>query len=176
MFSFTNPTRYITRDFPNSFMFRYIHLHEVRDLITNLTTDKSCIGVRAKCFKVAGDHIYEAMTKVYNLSIEQGIVPDILKISKVTPVDKGGDITDPTNFSPISVLSIFAQIFEKLVCKQLTSYADNLKQAIDNNFLTCGVFLDFAKAFDTVNHAILLNKLEKYGVRQTQTLHLPFTT
>ena len=69
-------------------MFRYIHSHEVRDLIANLTTDKSCIGVPAKCFKVAGDHIYEAMTKVYNLSIEQGIVPDILKISKVTPVDK----------------------------------------------------------------------------------------
>ena len=40
-----------------------------------------------------------------------------------------------------------------------------MKQAIDNNLLTCGVFLDFAKAFDTVNHAILLNKLEKYGVR-----------
>ena len=189
----SNPTRYITRNFPNSFMFRYIHSHEVRDLITNVTTDKSCIGVPAKCFKVAGDHIYEAMTKVYNLSIEQGIVPHILKISKVTPVDKGGDITDPSNFRPISVLSIFAQIFEKLVCKQLTSYVekyailsqyqcgfkkgrsteqaileitDNLKQAIDNNLLTCGVFLDFAKAFDTVNHAILLNKLEKYGVRR----------
>ncbi|CAH3178481.1 unnamed protein product, partial [Porites lobata] len=44
----SNPTRYITRNFPNSFMFRYIHSHEVRDLITNLTTDKSCIGVPAK--------------------------------------------------------------------------------------------------------------------------------
>ena len=129
---------------------------------------------------------------VYNLSIEQGIVPDIIKVSKVTPVDKGGDITDPTNFRPISILSIFAQIFEKLVCKQLTSYVekydilhqyqfgfrkgrsteqaiveytDILKQAIDNNLFTCGVFLDFAKAFDTVNHSILLNKLEKYGIR-----------
>ena len=91
-----------------------------------------------------------------------------------------------------SILSIFAQIFEKLVCKQLTSYVekydilhqyqfgfrkgrwteqaiveitDILKQAIDNNLFTCGVFLDFAKAFDTVNHSILLNKLEKYGIR-----------
>ena len=128
------------------------------------------------------------MTEVYNLSIEQGIMPDILKIFKVTPVDKGGDITDPTNFRPISVLSIFTPISEKLVCKQLTSYVekyfilsqyqfgfrrgrsteqaileitDNLKQAVDNNLLTCGVFLDFAKAFDTVKHAILLNKLIK---------------
>ena len=83
-------------------------------------------------------------------------------------------------------------IFEKLVCKQLTSYVekydilhqyqfgfrkgrsteqaiveitDILKQAIDNNLFTCGVFLDFTKAFDMVNHSILLNKLEKYGIR-----------
>ena len=187
----SNPTSYITRNFPNSFMFRHIHSYEVRDLIRNLRTNKSCIGVPSKCFKVAGDYIYEAMAMVYNLSIEQGIVPDI-KVSKITPVDKGGDITDPTNFRPISVLSIFAQIFEKLVCKQLTNYVekydilhqyqfgfrrgrsteqaiveitDILKQAIDNNLFTCGVFLDFAKAFDTVNHSILLNKLEKYGIR-----------
>ena len=85
----SNPIRYITRNFPNSFMFRYIHSYEVRDLISNLTANKSCIGVPVKCFKLAGDHIYEAMTEVYNLSIEQGITPDILKISKVTPVDKG---------------------------------------------------------------------------------------
>ena len=155
----------------------------MRDLISNLTTNKTCKGVPAKCFKLAGDHIYEEMTVVYNLSIEQGIMPDILKISKVTPVDKGGDITDPTNFRPTSVLSIFTQICEKLVGKQLTSYVekysilslyqfgfrkgtsteqaileitDNLKQAVDNNLLTCGVFLDFAKAFDTVNHAIYI--------------------
>jgi len=57
-------------------------------------------------------------------------MPDILKISKVTPVDKGGDITDLTNFRPISVLSIFTQIFEKLVCKQLTSYMYVEKHAI----------------------------------------------
>ena len=96
----SNPTRYITRNFPNSFMFRHIRSYEVHDLIANLRTDKSCIGVPAKCYKVAGDHIFEAMTKVYNLSIEQGIVPDILKMSKVTPVDKGGDITDLNKLSP----------------------------------------------------------------------------
>ena len=43
--------------------------------------------------------------------------------------------------------------------------ADNLKNGIDNNLLTCGVFLDFAKAFDTVNHVILLKKMEMYGIR-----------
>ena len=79
----------------------------MRDLISNLTTNKACIGVPAKCFQLAGDHIYEAMTEVYNLSIEQGIMPDILKISKVTPVDKGGDITDPTYFRRPSLSQFF---------------------------------------------------------------------
>ena len=119
-------------------------------------------------------------------------MPDILKVSKVTPTDKGADITETTNFWPVSTLSAFTQIFEKLVYKQLISFiekydilcqyqfgfrkgrsteqaiaeiTDNLKSAIDNNLCTCGVFLDFAKAFDTVNHNILLQKMETYGIR-----------
>ena len=92
----------------------------------------------------------------------------------------------------VSTLSAFTQIFEKLVYKQLINYVekyeilhqfqfgfrkgrsteqaiaqitDNLKNGIDNNLLTCGVFLDFAKAFDTVNHVVLLKKLEMYGIK-----------
>ena len=122
----------------------------------------------------------------------QGLVRDVLKISKITPVDKGGNALDPSNYRPISTLSPFALIFEKLVCKQLLNYIEKhqilnefqfgfrknrsteqsiieitecLKKSIDNNLFTCGIFLDFAKAFDTVNHQILLTKLKKYGVR-----------
>ena len=120
------------------------------------------------------------------------MVPDALKISKVTPVDKGGEITDPFNFRPISTLSTFTQVLEKLVYKQVINYIEkqniiyqcqfgfrkgystsmaiseitnSLKKAIDNNLYTCGIFLDFTKAFDTVIHGILLDKLEVYGIR-----------
>lgn len=108
-----------------------------------------------------------------------------MKISKVTLVDKG----DTTDRRPISTLSTFTQMFEKLVYKQLIGYiekqailfahqfgfwkyhstaqailetTDNLRKAIDQNLYTCtcGVYLDFSKAIDTVlvNHQILLNK------------------
>ena len=99
---------------------------------------------------------------------------------------------DPFNYRPISTLSTPNQIFEKLVCKQLVNYlekheilfefqfgfreghstsqataeiADYLRKAINDNLYSCGVFLDFSKAFDTVNHAILLQKMERYGIR-----------
>ena len=118
------------------------------------------------------------MAAVYNLPTEQGIVSNILKTSKMIPVDKGANITKPSNFRPISVLSMFAQIFEKLVCKQLAIYVEKydisyqyqfgfrkgrstfsqllqklqtiFKQSTDNNnyLFTCGVFLDFAKDFN----------------------------
>ena len=129
---------------------------------------------------------------VFNQSLLQGIFPENFKISKVTPINKGGEEMDPFNYRPISTLSALTQIFEKLVCKQLVNYlekheilyefqfgfrkghstsqaiaeiADKLRKAIDDNLYSCGVFLDFSKAFDTVNHAILLQKMERYGIR-----------
>ena len=157
-----------------------------------LDLNKSSIGVPSRCVKLSCPFISEALTKIFNHSLEQGIVPDLLKISKITPVDKGGDAADPTNYRPIATLSVLSQVFEKLIFKQLNYYIEKrnilfqyqfgfrkghstaqaiaelthtLRKAIDNNLYTCGIFLDFSKAFDTVNHEILLKKLESYGVR-----------
>ena len=100
-----DPLVYIQRSFLNSFVFRGICEYEVFDKIMNLKVKKSTIGIPRKCLKLAANHIYEALTTVFNNSLQLGIFPDIFKISRVTPVDKGGNDLDPSNYRPISTLS-----------------------------------------------------------------------
>ena len=118
--------------------------------------------------------------------------PEIFKISKVTPIFKSGSLSELGNYRPIAVISPFSKVLERLVYDQLVSYlekecllfnfqfgfrkgysteyailetVEKLKSAVDDQKITCGIFLDFSKAFDTINHHILLEKLYKYGIR-----------
>ena len=116
-------------------------------------------------------------------------MPDVFKVSKVTPIFKSGTLSDPSNYRPIATLSPFSKALERVIKMQyldkhdvlfkyqfgfrknnstkqaIMEITDNLKASIDSNFVSCGLFLDFSKAFDTVNHQILVDKLYKYGVR-----------
>ena len=114
-----DPTKYINCTLQSSFIFRSVSAYEVHDLMQGLNKNKSTIGIPIKCIKLASDYISEALALVFNSSFTQGIMPDTLKISKVTPVDKGGEHFGPTNYRTISTLSSISQIFEKLVYKQL---------------------------------------------------------
>lgn len=127
-----------------------------------------------------------------NLSFSCGLLPDSLKIANVCPIYKAGDPQTPANYRPISLLSSVSKIIEKVVNKRLMKFlekeellSDNqygfrnnrstedavcnlvnfVTKKLDNGYKCAGVFLDLAKAFDTVSRPILLRKMETMGIR-----------
>ena len=151
-------------------------------------------SIPVKLLKLLDDSISSDLSILINESFAIGIFPDKLKIAKVIPIFKKGVRTKTSNYRPISLLSTFSKIFEKLMqtrlqkfletcdvlfCMQfgfrsghstehaLISLTESIKTTLDNKRLGCGIFIDLQKAFDTVNHEILLNKLEHYGIRDT---------
>ena len=132
------------------------------------------------------------MAKHINSSIANGVFPDILKIGKITPVYKKDDKELFENYRPVSTLPIFGKIFEKVIYERLYSFliskqimnpnqfgfrkghstshalnysVNHIQEALKEKQHVLGIFIDLSKAFDTIDHKILLHKLHHYGVR-----------
>ena len=178
----------------NSFFLKPLNVLEITNFINNMDHKKSARSDTPKIsfIKLSVDIIAPIITKIFNLCIQHGIFPESFKYAEVVPIFKSGSKANINNYRPISLLSPFSKIFESYICNQLTSFldknnilyrlqygfrqdsstelavtqlVDDLIDAAENKLINCSIFLDLAKAFNTVNHKILLHKLGKYRVR-----------
>ena len=145
----------------------------------------------SKAIKCISDHVAAPLTRLTNLSFSQGVFPNELNIALVSPLYKAKDPMIFSNYRPISLRPLFSKILEKLMYNRLLSFLnkcnvinkkqfgfrnnhstymallimlENIRNALDNGECAVGIFLDFQKAFDTVDHNFLLDKLFNYGI------------
>jgi hypothetical protein len=170
---------------------------EVTNCILNLKKDHSSgrDEITGAILKRYRNILVPPITYIFNLILSSGTFPDQLKLAEVIPIHKGGDGGCVNNFRPISKLHTLAKVLEKLINKRLINYLETKKLLscsqfgfragtstsdavheltdyivanLDQKKKVIAIFLDLAKAFDTVSVPILVNKLETLGIRGTQ--------
>ena len=186
--------KYLKTPNPKSFLIKPTTPQEIELIISKLDTNKA-VGPNSipnKLIKSISKSISIPLTNIFNSSFTSGIFPEFLKISTIIPIYKKDSKLKVANYRPISLLSNINKILEKLMFQRLYTFLEKnkciydlqfgfrqnhstnhallsmtqeIKDTIEKGKIAIGVFVDFQKAFDTVNHQILLRKLHHYGIR-----------
>lgn len=178
----------------NSMYFLPTSAAEIENIVKSLKLKKApgIDGVKIQTIKSIIEHIAEVLAFIYNLSMTTGVYPQQLKNAVIVPIYKSGCKDCPNNYRPIALLSVFAKVLEKLIRIRLSNYLNKINflsknqfgfrkgfktedaminildpvyEGINNDKKVVSLFLDIRKAFDTVNHEILLIKLRNAGIR-----------
>lgn len=181
-------------DLFNASMYLFpVNENECSKVIKNLKLTRSNVdSIPVGIFKRVSPPLIGPLVKLLNISINAGYFPKILKIARITPIFKGGDKCDPGNYRPIASLPFLSKIFEKLLYNRISSFAkrfdlisncqfgfrknkstsdslvtlsEHIYDSLNSKKNHISVLLDLKKAFDTVAHDILLDKLFHYGIR-----------
>ena len=178
----------------SNFDFNTVEVDDIKKIIRKLKPKSSSgqDGISSNLLKEINDTIASTITLIINQSLSTGIFPDKLKTAKVVPVYKKEDPHQFGNYRPISLLPAISKIFEKVVFAQVYKYfndnnllykhqygfrkhhstelaaielTDKLFDNLDKKKIPLAVFIDLSKAFDTIDHDILLSKLQHYGIK-----------
>ena len=191
----SNFAKYLSRPLDNNFLFKSADPSEIIYIIDSIENSKSTgpHSIPTDILKLIKNNICLPLKEIINMSFATGVYPELLKIAKVIPIFKNkGDQLLVANYRPICLLSNVNKIFEKLVYSRVFSFlnlhnciyefqfgfranhstnhalfslTEIIREALDNSYFACGIFIDLQKAFDTVDHTILLKKLDHYGIR-----------
>lgn len=181
------------KDYPTIFV-EPVTETEIFNIIVDLRRSHSSgmDNISSNIIKSVIHFIVKPITFLINWSISEGIFPEVLKTAKIIPLHKKGDTTSVDNYRPISLLSTISKILEaviyirmlnfcikfNIICDEqhgfrkgrspqsaILTYLTELYDHLNNNKKCFGVFMDLSKAFDLVNHVLLIEKLKNYGFR-----------